>query len=468
MRWVQTTAWALVFGMAVAPAWANQPSSSLPVPSSGVIGMTHDDMLTADFWIRQVAQPDRVLLDASAIAAQNRQLVQRDPSMRDLGALPAMLSRAQVEGWIKDLSKLPKRPLYDDKGVRVSDAVLRQIGGQLALDRVPPEQSTRYGLIVRRSALRSFPTDLRVFTSDDDTDIDRFQETAEFPGTPVAIVHESRDGQWLFVLSPRYSAWTRKENVAEGSATEVFTYVDKSPKRVVTGASVATVYTQERPAVSQLQLDMGVAVPTMTDHPADQPVNGESPYTSYVVDLPVRAQDGKLGFSPALLQRQGDTADHFLALTEANILRQAFKFLGERYGWGHAYDGRDCSGFVSDVYRSMGVQMPRDTGRQLGSPVLTHQTFNARDSHDVRMKAVNALQVGDLVYIPGHVMMVIGHLDGEPYVIHDTTGIGYRDEHGGLRQVKLNAVSVTPLLPLMLDETHSYVDRMEGIVHVRP
>jgi len=50
-----------------------------------------------------------------------------------------------------------------------------------------------------------------------------------------------------------------------------------------------------------------------------------------------------------------------LPFTRANLLRQAFRFLGERYGWGHDYQGRDCSGFVSEVYRSMGVQLPRNT-----------------------------------------------------------------------------------------------------------
>jgi cell wall-associated NlpC family hydrolase len=123
---------------------------------------------------------------------------------------------------------------------------------------------------------------------------------------------------------------------------------------------------------------------------------------------------------------------------------------------------------VADVYRSMGVQMPRDTGRQAVSPALTHQIFTSKDRHDVRMRAVNALQVGDLVYIPGHVMMVIGQRQGEPYVIHDTTSISYRDDSGATRDVKLNAVSVTPLLPLMLDGKHSYVDSMTSIVRVRP
>jgi cell wall-associated NlpC family hydrolase len=321
---------------------------------------------------------------------------------------------------------------------------------------------------VQRAALRSFPTDTRVFTSSDDTDIDRFQETAEFPGTPVLIAHASRDGRWLFVVSPRYAAWTHRENVAEGSADEVLKYPGRMPQRVVTGATIRTVFTPEQPAVSQLQLDMGVAVPVLSDQPADQPVNGQSPYASYVVDLPVRQVDDKLAFSPALIQRNADTQGDYLPLSEANIIRQAFKFLGERYGWGHDYDGRDCSGFVSDVYRSMGVQMPRNTSKQAISPGFEHQAFGDKDGHDVRYRAAMALKVGDLVYIPGHVMMVIGALNGRPYVIHDTSGISYRDGKGAMRRVKLNEVSVTPLLPLMYDDQHSYIDRMTSIVHVRP
>jgi hypothetical protein len=64
--------------------------------------------------------------------------------------------------------------------------------------------------------------------------------------------------------------------------------------------------------------------------------------------------------------------------------------------------------------------------------------------------------------------MVIGRLNDQPYVIHDTTSISYRDSDGAMREVKLNAVSVTPLLPLMFDEKHSYVDRMTSIVRIRP
>lgn len=451
--------------LAAAPPQA-RGADALVVPPSGVLGVG-EAQLTPQFWVDRLAQPDAPVLDRAAIAAQNAKLLQVDPSMHDLRALPSTLDRARVEGWIEGLSQRPDRPLFDVEGKPVSAATLDAVVANLALDAIPARQKTRYGLVVRRAALRTFPTTLRVFSEKGDTDIDRFQETAEFPGTPVAIVHASADGQWLFVVSPRYAAWTEKDNVAEGSAAEVFGYADRTPYRVITGAVERTVFTREAPTVSQLPLDMGTRVPLATGLAPDQPVNGQTPYAAHVLELPLRKPDGSLGFTPALLQKNTDSAADYLPLTRANIIRQAFKFLGERYGWGHSYDGRDCSGFVSDVYRSMGVEMPRNTSRQAISPALEHRAFTAKDSREERIKAAQALQVGDLVYIPGHVMMVIGRLHGQPYVIHDTGGMSYRKADGSKARIKLNAVSVTPLLPLLYNDRQTYVERMTSIVRIR-
>ena len=438
---------------------------TLPVPPSGVIGVGPEQLDPA-FWVRQAPSPDTVVLDAATMAERNAKLLQVDPTMHDLHALPATLDRAQVLKWIQDLSRRPSRELYDEAGQPVPAATLDALLPALALDQVPATQKTRYGLIVHRAALRTFPTALRVFSHKGDIDIDRFQETAEFPGTPVAIVHASQDGHWLFVVSPRYAAWVERDAVAEGSREQVLGYADKTPYRVITGGTEHTVYTREQPALAQLQLDMGTRVPLAQGLAPDQPVNGQHAYSAWTLELPVRQPDGSLAFSPALLQKNTDSAADYLPLTRANLIRQAFKFLGERYGWGHAYDARDCSGFVSDVYRSMGVQMPRNTRAQAVSPGLEHTLLTDKDGRAAREKAIDALQVGDLIYIPGHVMMMLGRIDGEPYVIHDTGGLSYRSE-GGMRQVKLNEVSVTPLRPLMFNDKQSYIDRMTSIVRIR-
>jgi len=438
----------------------------LPVPPSGVIGVGPEQLDPA-FWVRQAPSPDAVVLDAASIAARNARLLQVDPTMHDLRALPATLERARVLKWIEDLSKRPSHELFDEAGKPVPAATLDALMPSLALDKVPATQNTRYGLVVKRAALRSFPTALRVFSHQGDVDIDRFQETAEFPGTPVVIAHTSADGRWLFVVSPRYAAWVEREAVAEGSREPVLAYADETPYRVITGATAHTVYTREQPGVSQLQLDMGTRVPLAQGLAPDQPVNGQHAYSSWTLQLPLRQADGKLAFTPALLQKNTDTAADYLPLTRANLIRQAFKFLGERYGWGHDYDARDCSGFVSDVYRSLGVQMPRNTSAQAVSPGLEHTLFTDKDSRATREKAIDELQIGDLIYIPGHVMMMLGRIDGEPYVIHDTGGLSYRGEGGAIRRGKLNEVAVTPLRPLLFNDKQSYIDRMTSIVRIR-
>lgn len=442
------------------------------IPATGVIGVD-EAKLDPAFWVAlldqgQPGDADRVVLDSEAIAAQNARLHQLDKSIHDLQALQGPLDRAQVSGWIESLSRRPSKPLFDEHSKPVAKSAVDEVVDSLNLAAIPERQDARYGLVVHRAALRTFPTSMRVFSSDDDHDIDRFQESALFPGDPVVVAHESRDGQWWFVVSPRYAAWVEKRFIALGSSEQVLGYGRKAPYRVVTGARATTVFTPEEPGVSELQLDMGVRVPVLADWPVGKPVNGQHGYTAHVIELPVRRDDGSLRFAPALLPRREPSQDHYLPLSRRNLIQQGFKFLGERYGWGHSYNGRDCSGFVSEIYRSMGVELPRNTSDQAVSPALNRIALSDKDSRERRLQIAHELQVGDLVYIPGHVMMVIGQLDGEPYVIHDTTGLSFAGADGKTVRAKTNGVTVSPLTPLLFNGKQTYVDRMTNIQRIRP
>jgi cell wall-associated NlpC family hydrolase len=184
-----------------------------------------------------------------------------------------------------------------------------------------------------------------------------------------------------------------------------------------------------------------------------------------VVQLPVRQADGTLAIRSALLRRTADTSAGYLPLTRANILRQAFKFLGERYGWGHQFNARDCSGLTSQVYRSMGVLLQHSSSIQGASTALRHRTFGEKDTHAERVRALAKAQVGDLIVVPGHVLMIVGHVNGAPYVIQDVPSAIFDDPTSGQRRrTKLNQVSVTPLLPLYADDKTLYVDAMTSLV----
>ena len=422
--------------------------------------------LSADFWLRQLDNADAVLMDAAGIQAQNARLLQHDESMHDLADFPQELAATRVRGWMQAYDATLQRSLFREDGTPVTADGIRRLRHAMAIDTLPDRQPTRFGLVVRRAPLRAVPSALRAFSRTGDTDIDRFQESAEFPGTPVVIAHASRDGQWLFVVSPRYAAWMPADAVAQGSRDDVLAYGRATPYRIITDAKPRTVFTREEPRVSELQLDMGVRVPLAQPH-ADSIVNGQHEYTGWVLRLPVRQADGSLAFSDALLPKSMGSAADYLPLTRGNLVRQAFKFLGERYGWGHSYNGRDCSGFVAEVYRSMGVLMPRNTGDQARSPAFDRTLFDAGSSRRQRETAVAALETGDLIYIPGHVMMMLGRIDGKPYVIHDTNGGSLRAADGSRQSLGLNGVVVTPLEPLMFSDTDRYIDRITSIVRMR-
>lgn len=358
--------------------------------------------------------------------------------------------------------------MVDEAGQPVTPALLQALHRNADLERIPASTDARYGLSVRRTFLRVLPSERALYAASDALDYESLQAGVLFPGDPVIVAHQSEDQQWLLVFSAQGPGWVKRGDIGIGTADAVFGYASASVKagRVVTGDQVRTVFTPEAPQVSQLELDMGVSLPAAAVKPGE-PVNGASSYASWAVRLPVRQPDGALAFADALLRRTADTAPGYLPLTRANIIRQAFKFLGERYGWGHQFNARDCSGLTSEVYRSMGILLPPNSGQQGTSAALNHQLFTAADSHAARVQALARAQVGDLVVVPGHVLMIIGHLNGQPYAIQDVPYAVFKDPaSGAIRKTKLNQVSVTPLLPLYADDKTLYVDAMTSLVRV--
>jgi cell wall-associated NlpC family hydrolase len=210
---------------------------------------------------------------------------------------------------------------------------------------------------------------------------------------------------------------------------------------------------------------MGVRVPLLADWPADAQASGAD---AYVIELPVRTPDGGLRIAPSMLPRSSDVSTAPLEYTRGVLIRQAFKFLGERYGWGHAHGARDCSGFVSEVYRSVGIELPRNSQDQAASEAFDRLVFDANFDRAARTVALRRLQAGDLVYTPGHVMMVLGQTREGPWVIHDTNRPSMRDADGALRPLPANGVVVTPLLPLDFGPDGGLVDAVTAVQRVHP
>lgn len=435
------------------------------------LGLTAEKQ-SIHYWLEQAAKDGSIpfqqaLLSPAQIGNLNRKLQETEPTYTDVLALPDVMTADQVKDRIGRVSKRPAQTLYDGKGTVLSDSKIYGLIRNLNLRGLRENSPVEFGLVTRRSALRAFPTDLRVFNQPGDTDIDRFQESALFPGTPVAVLHRSKDRQWLFVVSELYGAWMRYDAVALGRRSEVAAYRESQPRLVITDARARTAFTPERPEVSELALDMGISLPWFDQWPLTEAVNGQGPLGSHVVSLPTRGIDGRIALVPALVPNHYRFSKRYLDLSIMQLLLQSAQFIGERYGWGHDYGARDCSGFVSEIYRSMGIMLPRNTGDQARSTAFDREPFDAGLPREQRIERLEQLQIGDLVYIPGHVMMVIGHDQYGPWVIHDSHGTGFLQD-GRFYPVPSNDVAITPLLSMALGADKTYIDAITGIQHIIP
>lgn len=429
------------------------------------VPIVQPEQLQLRFWQQKLSQGDRRLLTTAQIAERNRQTFAQQQEMQPLSALPAEYSAAELTAIIDTVSKIPSSPRFYTNGTVLNAADWQRYQALLGKEQIKDTNPVAFALIVKRTALRAFPTLDRVVNEQGNADLDRFAETALFVAEPVAVLHQSRDKAWLLVQSFNYTGWVQAADVATGSREQVLGYADQTPFLVITAAKTHTAYTPAQPALSQLQLDMGVRVPLMSAAETGFNVHGQNPLASYIVQLPQRLNDGRLHFMPALLPLSSDVSLGYLPFTEHNLLSQAFKFLGERYGWGHDYNGRDCTGFISEVFRSFGMLMPRNSGQQGMGSYGTNQRFNQHSSQADKLKALAQAKVGDLLYFPGHVSMFIG-TEQQPFMIHSVNTLIYPTE-AGLYQGTLNGVVVTPLMPLHNNAEDSYLDALYAIKSLR-
>mgnify|MGYP006142313181 CR=1 FL=1 len=431
------------------------------------VPLLRQEQLNSTFWQTKLTGADKLLLSTEQIAGRNQQTFNQQSEMQLLQNLPAHYSKNELTAVVQAVSSVPKAPRFYADGSKVTPEQWQGYTALLALKKIKPQTAIQFGLVVKRTALRAFPTDDRVFNAQLNTDLDRFAETALFVADAVAVLHRSSDKRWLLVKSFNYTGWVKAADVAIGDKQQVLEYGAKQPFLVISGAKVHTAYTPEQPALSELQLDMGIRLAVLNPAAVGYSVHGQNTAASHVVQLPVRNADGTLAFMPALIPSSADVHQGYLAFSTNNILQQAFKFLGERYGWGHDYNGRDCTGFISEIFRSFGLLMPRNSGQQGLGAYGNNIRFDALSSAEQKLVAIQQAQPGDLFYFPGHVSLYLGMLDKQPFMIHDVNTLVYPTAEGTLYQGKLNGVVVTPLLPLNATAGQSYLDALYAIKSLR-
>jgi len=426
-----------------------------------------ESMLSPTFWSSKHKNNNEKILSQQQINNYNKQFFKTSSLMTEFSEFPETLGFNEISAKIHAISKVPKSKRFYSSGKKITEEDYQDYQSAINLAAIPKQNNIRFAMVVRRTDMRTFPTDDKVYKTSTNKNIDRFQETALFPTQVVALLHQSQDKKWYFGVSYNYAAWFKKSDVAIGSREEILNYKNRVNFLVVTGSKVFTTYNPDNKNISEVQLEMGTVIPV--ENASDIPVviGGQNTYSSHVVSLPTRNESGALHFQQALIQKNQDVHKGFLPYTRENIITQSFKFLGERYGWGHSFNARDCTGFVGEVFKTFGILMPRNSGEQGNSKQGINTRFMATTSNSEKLNIINTLEVGDLIYRPGHVMMFLGLNNETPYIIHDVSDLKYFKSNGEYYSGHLNAVSITPLIPLHLSRETSYLDKLYNIKKIK-
>lgn len=405
---------------------------------------TTEGMLKDSFWIEKLKDPKTLIMAHEKIDQFNIGTFGKVDSICELSEYKAQLSRTELLALIENY-KLPQKTRYDIKGEVVNNRVYEKILKNTNIDNIKDTNGVRFGITVKSTRVRSFPTNEGNFESDDDIEFDLFQETECLAIEPVVVLHESYDGKWLFIQMYNYNGWVLGEDIALAkNRKEVFDFINGEEFLMVCGNVVQTQFNHYDARLSRKCFSMGTKIPIMKSKELE--IGKQAALNNYAVKLPLRDEAGGLEFKSALISSMEDVSLGYLSYTRENILKQAFKLQGDRYDWGNKNNGRDCSSYVMYIYKTFGIILPRNGDQQEMSEGASYK-FDACETISDREEVFNKAKPGAVIFMNGHVMLYIGKNNNEHYMIHDFHRYGV-DENGTIMPIDVNEIAVTSTLLL--------------------
>lgn len=369
---------------------------ALPVNAAGITNFSK--LVTADYWIENNPEGDTVILGDKGIERFNAEIRKVSLTVVDLENYPTTIKKRALKMKLNNFEALDE-DLYL-RGNRVSEnykGILRKLVNAAA---ITDDVQVRYAVVVRRSNLRNLPTGEGLFYFAADKDFDALQETALDPCDPVVVLHTSDNGQFHYVQTINYSGWVSTYDIAFTDRETWLKYVAPEKFVVVVGKSVKLKTWEET-----VEYQQGSRIPLSSVD--------EKAYVLYVAG---RDKNGNLDKVKVKIAKNAALNEGYLPYTSNNILRSAFKFYGEQYGWGGLKNSVDCSSLMYNAYRTVGIYLPRNADEQEASAGLHIELSKMDDA--TKLVTIQDLIPGTGLYMDNHCMMYLGKSNGVPFVLH--------------------------------------------------
>ena len=410
-----------------------------------------DNRATADYWVGKNKSGEAVFVPKADLDMLNLQIRQKSANtIVDLANYPEKVYTQWMTNKITATMIIGKFqnaevPKLFRNGSALTEFSYTQAKKNCGLESLPAVCVVRYALTIDRTNLRLLPDEAGWFTGETDTHYDQLQATALDPSEPVAVLIDSQDKEFVFVESRTYAGWVKPSALAFTDKATWLKYV--APQNYLTVIASRKTIPQGK-AFYQMGSRVLLRAP-------DLQKDG-----TWAINIPTADANGILIEQGLNIPNDKFVIKDVLACSENNLIRQAFRFLGEGYGWGGMENNVDCSAFVQDVYRSVGIELPRDADKQ--EKAMARSISLKGMTREQRLEILKKAKPGSLLFTSGHVMMYLGtDENGEPLIIHAASSY-YTFDEGQTAKHYVRKILVSDLHFMNKDKVEM-IDRLTSI-----
>ena len=421
-----------------------------------VIPGTLPEMRDPAYWVARMEKPDEIILSQSQILQKNEKYWSKmhsghpfaganpdriPPANRllyrpghvivfpDLDAMSSAEIADSVRQQItREISFMRQGHFANVASIEYSEREIDAFEREMALDRLGKECSVQYGITVRTARQRIIPSWLpqnEGYPGHGTHCWDQWNLCVVKIASPVRVLHRSRTGAYVFVLSGDGYGWLNAEDVAFADRDSVTAYVNGDRFILCTGDRVPY-YSDERCLYVSGWLRMGARVP---------PAERDNPR---IILSPVRKTDGTFAVERAWLAPDADIHAGYLPYTRRNIVTTAFKLLDNTYDWTGGWYGRNHDSNLRDIFACFGFTLPYegllfshfgDDDTVVYPDMDKKEQYAAILRHEPFVTLMNCESGGP------HSNLLLGEYNGTP-IVFDMHGYNYQDKDGTWLEVR--------------------------------
>ena len=392
------------------------------------------NMKTAGFWISKLENPDAVIMSKKEIKAFNEKTAGLKVNITDLKTYPDKINTLD---FIKTLEArlilMTSKQYFSEKSEEIPSEYFQSLQNNIDIDKNMTDLQVKFAMTVKYSDVRILPAEDKIFSDPNSFDIDRFQEESLDLGVPLAVICQTKDKKWSYVIAPLEEGWIKTENIALTDKKTITKWIDAKKIAVITSVK-ADIFLDEIMKDYFEYARMGSKFPLLSKNK-----------THICVQIPSSDNNGNLIFKKAYIPKEDANAG-FLKYTQRNILTQAFKHLNSPYGWGGTNGEQDCSSYLGQIFNCFGIILPETSFQKIKCGTLLKE-FTPADQPNQKEEFIinNATEGLSFIYLPGHIMLYIGNNENKPYAVHAIWGVSAYNQNNQKTIKYINKVIVSDL-----------------------